>query len=316
MLLVPAYATDRDWVDAPLTEAPCEWAPGEGIHLYHFPLSLDSQKVRQGLEELGLKWQSHVILLPAQQQFAPRYARINSRCVVPTLVTDGRVTTDTVNILSHLANRFGGKNNGLIIAEDETAVVNEWIDKASSLFIEALTYGDVRGIKKPFPFGNNHGSGQYHQDKVQLLSKLIEEYKDDDILRPAYEKKQAVIEATRAALVTPSQMDAIVETTRAAMAQLEAQLEQGPFGSGGWLASEAFSQADIQWGVVLYRLRWLGLQPLLWRSESRITAYCDRLFARPSFQRGVVRWSRIGRNVVLPMLRFKLLKAMGLEPDV
>lgn len=315
MLLVPAYATDRDWVDAPLTEAPCEWAPGQGVHLYHFPLSLDSQKARQGLEELGLQWQSHVILLPAQQQFAPSYARINSRCVVPTLVTDGRVTTDTVNILSHLASRFGAQNNGLIIPEDETAVVNDWIDSASSLFIEALTYGDVRGIKKPFPFGNNHESGLYHQDKVQLLSKLIEEYQDDDILRPAYEKKRAVIEATRAAIVTPSQMDAIVETTRVAMGQLEAQLQQGPFGSGGWLASEAFSLADIQWGVVLYRLRWLGLQPVLWRSESRIAAYSDRLFARASFQRGVVRWSRVGRNVVLPMLRFKLLKAMGLNPD-
>ena len=69
MLSVPAYATDRDWVDAPLTEALCKWAPAAGIHLYHFPLSLDSQKVRQGLEELGLAWQSHVILLPAQQQF-------------------------------------------------------------------------------------------------------------------------------------------------------------------------------------------------------------------------------------------------------
>ena len=316
MLSVPAYATDRDWVDAPLTEAPCQWAPEEGIHLYHFPLSLDSQKVRQGLEELGLAWQSHVILLPAQQQFEPRYARINSRCVVPTLVTDGRVTTDTVNILSHLANRFGGQNNGLSVAEDETAAVNEWIDKASSLFIEALTYGDVRGIKKPFPFDSNHKSGQYHQDKVQLLSQLIEEYKDDDTLRPAYEKKRAVIEATRAAIVTPSQMEAIVETTRAAMGQLEAQLQQGPFGSGGWLASDAFSLADIQWGVVLYRLRWLGLQSVLWQSESSITAYSDRLFARPSFQRGVVKWSRVGRNVVLPMLRFKLLKAMGLKPGV
>ena len=316
MLSVPAYATDWDWVDAPLTEAPCLWAPEKGIHLYHFPLSLDSQKVRQGLEELGLAWQSHVILLPAQQQFEPRYARINSRCVVPTLFTDGRVTTDTVNILSHLANRFGGQNDGLTIAEDETTAVNEWIDKASSLFIEALTYGDVRGIKKPFPFGGNHKSGQYHQDKLQLLSKLIQDYKDDAYLRAAYEKKQAVIEATRAAIVTPSQMEAIIESTRAAMGQLEAQLQQGPFGSGGWLASEAFSLADIQWGAVLYRLRWLGLQRVLWPNEASITAYSDRLFARPSFQRGVVKWSRVGRNVVLPMLRFKLLKVMGLKPDI
>ena len=90
MRLKPLYATDQSLVDAPLTDAPCPWAPQQGLHLYHFPLSLDSQKVRQGLDELGLQWQSHVILLSAQQQFSPSYVRLNSRCVVPTLVLNGK----------------------------------------------------------------------------------------------------------------------------------------------------------------------------------------------------------------------------------
>ena len=55
MRLKPVYATDANLVDAPLTEVPNQWAPQQGIHLYHFPLSLDSQKVRQGLEELGVQ---------------------------------------------------------------------------------------------------------------------------------------------------------------------------------------------------------------------------------------------------------------------
>ena len=71
MRLKPVYVTDPNLVDAPLTDMPNQWAPAKGIHLYHFPLSLDSQKVRQGLEELGVQWQSHPILLPAQQQFSP-----------------------------------------------------------------------------------------------------------------------------------------------------------------------------------------------------------------------------------------------------
>ena len=54
--LKPVYVTDPNLVDVPLTEVPNQWVPQQGIHLYHFPLSLDSQKVRQGLEELGVQW--------------------------------------------------------------------------------------------------------------------------------------------------------------------------------------------------------------------------------------------------------------------
>ena len=119
MRLKPVYVTDPNLVDTPLTEVPNQWAPQQGIHLYHFPLSLDSQKVRQGLEEIGVQWQSHPILLSAHQQFSPSYVRINSRCVVPTLVIDGKVTTDTINILELLAARFGAANQCFETSEAE-----------------------------------------------------------------------------------------------------------------------------------------------------------------------------------------------------
>ena len=316
MRLKPVYVTDPNLVDAPLTDMPNQWAPAKGIHLYHFPLSLDSQKVRQGLEELGVPWQSHPILLPAQQQFSPGYVRLNSRCVVPTLVIDGRVTTDTINILNLLAARFGPANQCFEVSESETESVKHWVGRAAGLFIEALTYGDVEGVKKPFPIGNATGSGRYHQDKVELLSGLIDTYKSDPTLRSAYEKKRAVIEATKGAMVTPGQMPAIVSATKAELAALEAQLEAGPFNNGGWLASDAFSLADIQWSAVLYRLQWVGLQPLLWEDDSIISAYAKRLVAKASFETGVVQWSKVGRKVILPTIRYKLLKALGLKRDV
>jgi len=315
MLSKPVYATDQELVDKPLTDSPSQWAPKSGVHLYHFPMSLDSQKARQGLEELSVKWQSHVILIPAQQQFSPRYARINSRCVVPTLVIDGRVTTDTINILSCLADRFGETRNALHASGNKQATVNYWVDKAAGLFMEALTYGHVDGIKKPFPFGKAHDDGKFHQSKLDLLSTLIDEHKDEEILRLAYEKKRAVIEATQEAIVTPGQLSAIIASTKVELDELEGHLATGPFSNGGWLASNSFSLADIQWGPVLYRLRWLGLQPLLWAEDSRLTAYAEKLFARESFQRGVIAWSSISRNVVLPMLRHKLLGAFGFNRD-
>ena len=128
--------------------------------------------------------------------------------------------------------------------------------------MEALTYGHVDGIKKPFPFGKAHDDGKFHQSKLDLLSTLIDEHKDEELLRLAYEKKRAVIEATQEAIVTPGQLAAIIESTKIELHELEAHLAAGPFNDGGWLASNSFSLADIQWGPVLYRLRWLGLQPL------------------------------------------------------
>jgi glutathione S-transferase len=313
--LQPVYATDPNLVDAPLTEAPNQWAPQQGIHLYHFPLSLDSQKVRQGLEELGVQWQSHPILLSAHQQFSPSYVRINSRCVVPTLVIDGKVTTDTINILDLLGARFSNANQSFETSAEEKELVNYWVDKAAGLFIEALTYGHIDGVKKPFPLGNASDSGRSHQDKVDLLSGLIETYKKDLTLKAAYEKKRAVIEATKEAMVAPGQMSAIVDATRVEFADLAHQLAAGQFNHGGWLASDAFSLADVQWGAVLYRLQWVRLQPLLWEEGSIISAYAEKLFAKASFQTGVVQWSRVGRKVVLPTIRYKLLKSLGLKRD-
>ena len=315
MRLKPVYATDPNLVDAPLTEVPNQWAPQQGIHLYHFPLSLDSQKVRQGLEELGVQWQSHPILLSAHQQFSPSYVRINSRCVVPTLVIDGKVTTDTINILDLLGARFSNANQSFETSAEEKELVNYWVDKAAGLFIEALTYGHIDGVKKPFPLGNASDSGRSHQDKVDLLSGLIETYKKDLTLKAAYEKKRAVIEATKEAMVAPGQMSAIVDATRVELADLAHQLAAGQVNHGGWLASDAFSLADVQWGAVLYRLQWVGLQPLLWEEGSIISAYAEKLFAKASFQTGVVQWSRVGRKVVLPTIRYKLLKSLRLKRD-
>ena len=315
MRLRPVYVTDPNLVDEPLIDVPNQWAPQQGIHLYHFPLSLDSQKVRQGLEELGVQWQSHPILISAHQQFSPSYVRINSRCVVPTLVIDGKVTTDTINILDLLATRFGTANQCFEASEEEKEFVNYWVDKAAGLFIEALTYGHIEGVEKPFPLGNVSESGRSHQDKVDLLSGLIETYKKDPTLKAAYEKKRAVIEATKEAMVAPGQMSAIVDATRVELADLAHQLAAGQFNHGGWLASDAFSLADVQWGAVLYRLQWVRLQPLLWEEGSIISAYAEKLFAKASFQTGVVQWSRVGRKVVLPTIRYKLLKSLGLKRD-
>ena len=91
------------------------------------------------------------------------------------------------------------------------------------------------------------------------------------MLKAAYERKRAAIKATKEAMVTPGQMSAIIDATRVELEGLAHQLALGQFSHGGWLASNAFSLADVQWSAVLYRLKWMGLQPLLWEEDSIVS---------------------------------------------
>jgi len=118
-----------------LTDFPCEYAPQQGVHLYHFPLSPCSQKVRQILVEKRVAWQSHVILLPAYEQYDPAYVRINPRCVVPALVCDGKVTTDSENVLRYVDRKWDGPRRVIAWRNPLTNVV--WpmlVRRAKALF--------------------------------------------------------------------------------------------------------------------------------------------------------------------------------------
>jgi hypothetical protein len=56
-----------------------DYPPQTGIHLFHFPQSLCSMKVRQALADNAVQWKSHHMLLPAYQQYEPDCVRINPR---------------------------------------------------------------------------------------------------------------------------------------------------------------------------------------------------------------------------------------------
>lgn len=72
------------------------------LELYHNGASVCSAKVRIGLAEKGLDWQSHHLNLPKGEQFAPDYLKINRNGVVPTLIDDGHVITESSIILEYI----------------------------------------------------------------------------------------------------------------------------------------------------------------------------------------------------------------------
>jgi len=308
MITKSLYANADVELLRPLTDAPCPHAPQRGVHVYHFPLSLCSQKVRQALDEKGLPWRSHIVQLPLYEQYDPYYVRMNPRCVVPTLVVDGRVTTDSENIIRQVDRSFEGPQ---LVPEGaaERAAMERFLGLADGLFMEVLTYGEIPGARKPLLI--RRGGKNSHQHKLELLAARILEHGDEPALLRAYTKKRELVAQTIAAMGSEAGIDAVVQDTEETVAVLAAQLSEGPFADGGWLCGDAFSLADLEWGVVLFRLRWIGLGPRLWGERPAVARYAERLFARPGFRTGVLRWSRPLRDVLAPLLFRRLGRLVG-----
>lgn len=80
-----------------------EW---KGLHVFHFPFSSCSQKLRIFLNLKGLEWESHEVDLMHNQNLTPWYLGINPRGLVPALVDDGDVHIESNDILAHLERKF------------------------------------------------------------------------------------------------------------------------------------------------------------------------------------------------------------------
>ena len=77
------------------------------LALYHYNSSVCSEKVRMVLNEKGeTGWESHEVDLFTGRQFDPAYLKLNPKAVVPTLVDDGRILTESTLIAEYLDDRF------------------------------------------------------------------------------------------------------------------------------------------------------------------------------------------------------------------
>jgi glutathione S-transferase len=252
------------------------------LELYYASESLCSQKVKLVLAEKQLEWKGHLLNLLTFENLQPSYMQLNPKGVVPTLVHDGRVITDSALIIQYLDEHF--PHPKLTPTRPELqATMQRWIALQNQFPMREVMYGNYRGIE-------GWVLRRSVQIKQRLLPQLIQAHPE---LQAQYETKLKDVKQWNSTIQNAQAIESINRKIEPLLAQLETQLTQTE-----WLCGDTYSLADVVWTAVLNRLKELKFD-CLWENNTHpaLNTYFHHLKMRPSFKAAIQ-----GDEMPLPML--------------
>ena len=239
------------------------------LELYHHGSSACAAKVRFTLEEKQLPWTSHYVDILRGEQFEPAFVALNPKAVVPVLVHDGAVLTESTVICEYVEEIFP-ETPLMPPAPLERARVRVWtkaVDEELHPACSAITY----------VVSHRHtilrsGAGSFEE----FLGRGAHEGVAARTLK--WQWIQQGLEA-------PGALDKI----RLYLAYLE-KMEQA-LAASTWLVGDAFTLADIAMAPYVNRLAALSMQDL-WDNDRlpHVARWFERVRARPSFEPAFVKW--------------------------
>lgn len=240
----------------------------KGLHVFHFPFSSCSQKLRIFLNLKGLAWESHPIDLMHNENLTPWFLGINPRGLVPVLIDDGQVHIESNDIIEYLEEKYPEPR---LIPEQGAA------DARALLALEDGMHLDLRALSFRFVF-NPPTPPKSAKDLATFASSgsgTVGGKKDGrrDIeigFWEAYAKHGITDEAARTS----------AGNFRKAFGDIDARLARTPYVLG-----DRMSVADIAWFIYVNRLEhaaypFARLHPHVW-------AWYGKLLAHPGFAREV-----------------------------
>ena len=232
------------------------------LELYHADTAVCAAKVRIALAEKKLDYHSRLLNLSAGEQFVPAYMALNPNAVVPTLVHDGAVLTESTVINEYLEDAFpdaplrpadpvGRAKMRLWTKREDT------IHDAINTMTNVLIFGPILNAKSP-------------EERAKRYEKM------PDPARRA--KWKRLLEQGLAAADVDEALTRFARLFR----DMEAALAKGP-----WLTGDRFTLADVGFISFFYRLEMLRTDGI-WRDHfPRVTDWFERCKGRPSFAAGV-----------------------------
>ncbi|HJQ15916.1 MAG TPA: glutathione S-transferase family protein [Allosphingosinicella sp.] len=236
--------------------------------LYHFAYSTCSQKVRMALAEKGQQFESREVNLLAGGQHDPEYVRLNPDHVVPTMIHEDEVLTESTLINDYVDDAFEGvalRSADPIMRYRAAALIHQVDDKL---------HGKVTGVF-------SHGvltRGMVQSRPPEAIEAYLEAIPD-----PAERQLRTSLIGHGA---QAPEMPPAVATMVAFFSRLETLLE-----SQQWLSGDSFGLADICVIPYVSRMAEIGLDAF-WNEGAapRVEHWIARTTTRPSFEVAFTRW--------------------------
>ena len=237
-----------------------------GVHLWHYPLSNCSQRVRLALAEKGQDWHSHPVDLSRNEQIDPQFMALNPKGLVPVLVHDGRTFVESNDIISYIGDTFRGPR---LTSEDP-------LDQQRTEELMAAA-GEVQDALKllSFEFLFKLGAIKSREELDEFAQagadpKLVEFHRE--LAEGRGFSRARIVEA--------------VKTMETKLALLETRLGRTP-----WLSGKSFGLADISWLVNIHRL---SLMSYSFKQYPRLAGWLSKCRTRPSSRTAIDSFEKPG----------------------
>lgn len=233
-----------------------------GLHLFHFGMSNCSQRVRICLFEKGVDWESHPVDMVRNEHASEWFQQLNPLGLIPVLVHDGDIVTESIDIIRHIDKRFPDKSlipsNQLLLSEMENILrFADGAQGAIKLLSHEFLFKPSRfamglGFKK---FSRNHGNSELVAFRKRFINNEFTE------------------EELNAAIEEMSTCYSILEESLSKKTREET-----------WLVGGRFSLADVAWMVNVHRMELIGFPLDLYPHISEWYRACKH---RESFKKGL-----------------------------
>lgn len=237
------------------------------LTLYHNDMSTCSQKVRFVLATKGLDWDGIELNLRAGDQQRPEFLQLNPKGVVPVLVDDEEVLTESNIIMAYLEDRYSSVP--LMPASPlARARVRAWmqrLDTGLHTHVAALSFAIAFRLQLL----------KLH-DTEEKLATYFDNIPDPEFAAFYREIIPLGVEAPR--------FRKAVRAYDKLLGAIEDEL-----GESTWLGGDELSLADAAYAPYLTRLEHLALEQL-WSERPRVADWYTRLKETSGYRKGISDW--------------------------
>jgi len=241
------------------------------LTLYHAAYSTCSQKVRLVLAEKRLEFTSHQISFAKNEQLDPAYLKINPSGVVPSLVHDGDVVTDSSVIVEYLEEMFPSPALAPDTAKDR-AKMRSWLRFMEEVPTKAVRIPSFQTVFLP---------------TLRLIKRkgAFQKEADQRTLRQGFYGKMRQGEGFSDPEIAESQQHLAMT-----IARIETALARGP-----WVMGDQLTLVDLTLAPLIDRMLDLNMLDHF-EGADRTLDWMQRLQDRPSYDQAFFKGSRLSER--------------------